>query len=474
MKAAIYIRVSTEEQVKEGYSVSAQKQKLKSFCISQGWEVAGLYPDEGISAKDTNRPELKRMIQDIKQDKIDCVLVYRLDRLTRSVFDLYKLLEVFEKYDCKFKSATEVYDTTSAMGRMFITIVAALAQWERENMGERIAFGFAEKARQGKWPMNFAPIGYDLLETGVLTINQKEDQTVKKIFKLYQTMGMPGVAKQLNNEGIPTKEGNRWSDNTIMKVLRGHHFCGEIYWNGQVYHGNHEPIIDKDFWDQTQELMKQRNRTPSRSVSSRYIFSSKLKCPNCGKTLIGSYSTYKGKNGTVEYPHYRCQEKRHGRCKGTKYIRESKLEKAFVEYLNQQEYDHLFSEVAATSEQSLNKEETNDIEELQKQLDKIEKRKKKWQYAWTEDIMSYEDFKKRMDEAKQEEASINEKLSAYTVEESPEPIDQEEIINALSNIKNNWSALEHAEKKNLVSQIVKQIHFKHDGDKVSITHIDFL
>src|SRR5690606_12605563 len=116
LKTAIYIRVSTEEQAKEGYSISAQLKKLKSFCISQNWEVVDVYADEGVSAKDTNRPELQRMIQDIKNGKINGVLVYRLDRVRRAVLRVYRLLEVFEKYGCKFKSATEVYDTTTAIG----------------------------------------------------------------------------------------------------------------------------------------------------------------------------------------------------------------------------------------------------------------------------------------------------------------------------------------------------------------------
>ncbi len=181
MRVAIYIRVSTEDQAREGYSIQAQKNKLEAYCVSQGWDIVGLYVDDGYSAKDLERPEMKRMLAHIEQGLIDCVLVYRLDRLTRSVLDLYKLLEIFERHNCKFKSATEVYDTTTAMGRMFITIVAAMAQWERENLAERVRMGMQEKARQGKWVINVAPYGYDIdRSTDTLVINQQEAVIVRK------------------------------------------------------------------------------------------------------------------------------------------------------------------------------------------------------------------------------------------------------------------------------------------------------
>ncbi len=477
MKTAIYIRVSTEEQVKEGYSISAQTQKLKAFCISQGWDVVGMYPDEGISAKDTNRPYLQQMIQDIKDGKIECVLVYRLDRLTRSVFDLYKILEVFETHDCKFKSATEVYDTTSAMGRMFITIVAALAQWERENMGERISFGFAEKARQGKYPLNFAPIGYDLnKKESKLYINLQESKIVKLIFDLYQKMGMNQVAKWLNDRELYTKAGNPWSDNTIMKVLRNPVYYGAIKWLGEIYENAHEKIVSKDFWDNTQALIKQRQGQPPRSVSSRYIFSGKVKCPSCGRTMTGCYttSTYKGKS--KKYMQYRCRHKRHNRCEGSQMVSESKLEKAFMYYLESFNYNEFLNDAVEDAEKKFNKkDDIPDIKALNKQLDKIENRKKKWQYAWTEDIMTYDDFKKRMEEANKEESSIKEKLAVFEFKEvETELINKEEIIAGLKSIKENWILLKEIEKKNLVSSIVKEIHHRHIGNKVLIDSIDFV
>ncbi|GAE32406.1 recombinase family protein [Halalkalibacter hemicellulosilyticus] len=172
MKTAVYVRVSTEEQVKEGYSISAQKERLDAYIKSQGWELVSYYVDEGVSAKDTNRPELQRMLKNIEEGFIDVVLVYRLDRLTRSVLDLYQLLESFEKNGCHFKSATEVYDTTTAIGRLFITLVAALAQWERENLGERVRMGMTQKVREGEWHGSTPPYGYQL-DNGSLVINLK-------------------------------------------------------------------------------------------------------------------------------------------------------------------------------------------------------------------------------------------------------------------------------------------------------------
>src|SRR5690625_4111289 len=180
MRAGIYVRVSTREQAEEGYSIQAQLNRLKAYCESQGWNVSRVYNDEGLSAKDTNRPQLQQMIDNIKANKIDVVLVYRLDRLTRSVFDLYNLLETFDKHECGFKSATEVYDTTTAMGRLFITIVAALAQWERENLGERVAVGLEEKVNQGLFPGGFSPYGYKV-EKSRLDQGEKESELVSSV-----------------------------------------------------------------------------------------------------------------------------------------------------------------------------------------------------------------------------------------------------------------------------------------------------
>lgn len=470
MNVGMYVRVSTTEQAKEGYSVSGQKHKLQSFCDSQDWDIAGLYADEGISAKDMERPELQRMIGDIKDGKIDCVLVYRLDRLTRSVFDLYKLLETFEAYDCKFKSATEIYDTTTATGRMFITLVASFAQFERESMGERIQLGMLEKARQGKWTNAHVPFGYSLDKSEYkLYINHDEAIIVKKIFELYKTMGMKSVAGYLNSRNMLTRAGNKWSDNTIMKLLRNKVYCGYLHWSGETHKAHHEPIITEEEFEYTRQLAESRRSASPRSVSSPYIFSRKLKCPSCGNSLVGNSSiiTYKGK--TTKYLNYRCRENQRDACVGTRQVSEIRLEKAFIKYMEGIDFSDVIEDVTIPK--------NDDMEHLRislnKTLEKIEKRKKKWQYAWSEDAISFEDFRDRMEEERKKEEQIQGELNQFKDTSDNDEIDKEEMLEVVSEIKNNWVHLEKEQKKELVSYVVKQIHYRYDNNHLIIDSIDF-
>ena len=471
MNAAIYVRVSTLEQAKSGYSVPAQKQRLQAFCESQGWDIAGLYADEGVSAKDTNRPELQRMLNDIESGHIDVVVVYKLDRLTRSVMDLYKLLEAFEQHDCKFRSITEVYDTTTAMGRMFITLVASFAQFERENLGERVQLGMLEKARQGKWTSVHEPFGYRLDKKEYkLYIVEEEAIIVRKIFNLYRTTGMKSIAGILNRNNMLTRKGNRWSDNTIMKTLRNPVYCGYLEWSGETHKAYHEPIISEEQFEETQQITKERTTAPPRSISSNYIFSQTLRCHSCGKSLVGNPTTYKHKGKSIRYFNYRCREKIRDNCKGCRNVSEIKLESAFVDYLSRIDYSDIYDEVVNEKPNDDNKAMVMSLEST---LDKIESRKKKWQYAWSEDVITFDDFKKRMDEEKEKEARIKSELENYASEEPEERIDKKVIIEALKDIRKNWENLERHEKKQLVMSTIKQIHYEHIGYDIKINRVDF-
>ncbi|GAA0490983.1 recombinase family protein [Salinibacillus aidingensis] len=477
MKTGIYIRVSTEEQVKEGYSISAQRERLQAYCVAQNWDIVGYYVDEGISAKDTNRPELKRMLKDIETGEIECVLVYRLDRLTRSVLDLYKLLETFEKYSCKFKSATEVYDTTTAMGRLFITLVAALAQWERENMAERISMGLQEKARQGKYTHNQRPFGYNLKD-GILTINEEEAEIVRLIFNLYlDGKGANSVCKYLNARNITTRDGNTWNDKPLIQILRNPTYKGTATWlrgteNEIKIEDAHPAIIDKTTFERVQQTLKKRRAQSPMQIHSDHIFSSKLKCLKCGYTLTG-YRVYikNAKGEKVSYKNYRCLHKKTGQCTGVKTISERKLEKAFINFMKN---INLESEANEISNKNIDiKDNSVEINRAKKDLEQVEKRKKKWQYAWANEMMTDADFEKRMREENQIEDEAKKILEHLELEEET-TMDHDELKNVLKNFYSNWVELDDRKKKSLVQLVVKEIKYGYDENKeFYVKSVDF-
>src|SRR5690625_568344 len=465
MRAGIYVRVSTREQAEEGYSIQAQLNRLRAFCESQGWSVSGVYADQGESAKDTNRPQLQQMLKDIENKKIDVVLVYRLDRLTRSVYDLYRLLETFDKNECGFKSATEVYDTTTAMGRLFITIVAALAQWEREDLGENVAMGMEEKASQGKFPGGFAPFGFDVKDDKLIP-NKEEAEIVRKMYELYASgKSMNDVVKYLNNNNKRSARNNYWHRSTVRTVLKSQYVRGHIYWKGKVYKDTHAALVDKQISDQVSRLLK-RNTSRTSSTSNDYIFSSILKCSSCGFNLHGNKTT----NNVRTHYSYRCSMRRIGRCNGTNTsVAESRLEVEFIKELEKIDFTQVIEE--------MNLKQKNDDQERKKELEnelvQIEKRRKKWQFAWVNEIITSDDLRKRMKEEDDKKKDVINELEELSEVEEVE-FDEEEVKKLLSDIRGNWNVLKRHEKKELVQSVVDSIEYTKEGHEVIIKQIKFI
>ena len=463
MTVGIYIRVSTEEQVKEGFSISAQREKLKAFCLVQDWEDFKFYVDEGISAKDTNRPQLQSMIDHIKLGMIDTVLVYRLDRLTQSVLDLYRLLDIFEEHNCKFKSATEVYDTTTAMGKMFITIVAALAQWERENLGERVRMGEIEKARQGKYSAK-APFGFDKNEDDILVINEDEKSVIlDMIEKIKEGYSIRQTADFLDNSGISPIRGYKWHIRTILDILHNPAIYGAISWLDEIIENTHTGILTKDEHNHLLQLLDERRNKKKRKSNSFFVYQMKLICPVCGNHLTSERSVYTRKKDDVvtEFNSYRCQPCALNKRKPVS-ASEKKIDKAFVEHMKN---------LSIIEVPEVENDSDVDKTKLIRQIEGINKQREKFQKAWSKELMTDEEFTERMNETKEGLKELTARLNE--IQPVEQNYDQEKVKELVNNFNLNWLNLEPKEKHRFLNLFIKEIQFIKDGSNVDVTRVSF-
>jgi len=220
MKAVGYIRVSTEEQAREGVSLDNQRKRIEYFCGAKEWTLGRIYADEGISGSSLKRDGVQELISDCKQGKFDVVVIYKLDRLTRSVKDLGTLIEMFDKSDVAFSSVSDNFDTTTANGKLVLNILGSVAQWERDIISERTRDALAHK-RSERQIYSPLPLGFEAGEDGRLIENKNELAIVKQIRTLRQRgLSYQKIADKLNTGGLKTKKGLVWRKGTVYKVLQ--------------------------------------------------------------------------------------------------------------------------------------------------------------------------------------------------------------------------------------------------------------
>lgn len=465
MTVGIYIRVSTQEQALEGYSISAQREKLKAYCIAQDWTDFKFYVDEGISAKDTERPQLKALIDHIKQGMVKTVLVYKLDRLTRSVLDLYKLLETFDKYNCSFKSATEVYDTTNAMGRLFITLVAALAQWERENLAERVRMGQVEKARQGEYSAK-APFGFNKVNNRLVVNEEQKEIILDMIKKIKKGYSIRQLAFEMDDKGIKPIRGYKWHIRTILDILHNPALYGAVKWNEEITENAHKGIIDKDEFEELSKLLSNRQNFKKRETHSIFIYQMKLVCPVCKNRLTSERSRYFRKTDQthVESNYYRCQSCALNKRSSVS-VSEKNLEKALETYMNG-------FMLQADVQVNNNNNKNDELAELTKRLKGIESQREKYQKAWSRDLITDEEFADRMNETKKASLEIKEQISNLPKEKEPIQ-DVSKAIEISKNFSLNWSFMDSATKRQFINMFVESIEYVKTKNGVIVQNVWF-
>ena len=303
---AIYTRVSTDNQAeKEFSSCEAQEQKMKSFIASQSdWQVFKVYSDGGYSGASTERPALQQLLSDLKKEKIDVVLVYKIDRLTRSPKDFYQLIEFFEQAKIYFISITERFDTSTPAGRLLRNIMLTFSQFERELTSERTKDKLLERAKKGMCNGGLTPYGY-MRRDKKLVINTKESEEIKSIFETYiETSSLAKTYDYLKEQGIKNRLGKNFSKTNLGYILRNQLYIGKVQHLGKFYDGLHEPVISKEIFDMAQKIHKEKRK--NFRVYKNFIFGGLMKCESCGSSMTPCFTNKKTGTKTKRYYYYRC------------------------------------------------------------------------------------------------------------------------------------------------------------------------
>ena len=302
-RCAVYTRVSTSMQAEKEYnSCEAQKDRILSYIKSQeDLEFAKEYSDPGFSGGDLNRPGLKELLRDIEEKKIDSVLTYKIDRLTRSSKDFYALIEFFEKFGVSYVSVTERFDTSSSAGRLLRNIMLTFAQFEREMTGERIKDKLEQKAKRGFWNGSVPAIGYKKIDKK-LVVDNKKAPLVKEIFETFVKTGhfYESLDFARKNGFCVYRTGKPISATGLFELLRNPVYIGKITWRGQYLPGIHEPIISEDLFQEAQNVIKDKPR--KKRVYKEYTLSSLVKCSECGSSMTNVFTNKKKRR----YYYYSC------------------------------------------------------------------------------------------------------------------------------------------------------------------------
>ena len=280
INCAIYTRKSTERGLEmEFNSLQNQEEACKAYILSQafnGWEYYKTFEDGGISGGTMERPGLQALLEEIRERNIQVVVVYKVDRLSRSIFDFHKMMQEFAKYECNFVSITQSFDTSNSMGKLTLNMLLSFAQFEREVSAERVRDKIAASKAKGLWMGGNLPLGYDLNDRH-LVVNEPEAEIVRQVFQKYLEMqNMLGVAEWLNKQGIHTKKwvtkhsqrtqgGEPFKKNTVQRMLTNPVYLGKIthYRQNKIYNGVHKPIITRELWEQVQQVIRRRFHDPN-------------------------------------------------------------------------------------------------------------------------------------------------------------------------------------------------------------------
>lgn len=474
--AGLYIRVSTEDQAREGFSLPEQEKRLRAMYEYKGYEIYKLYKDAGISAKTGNtRPAFEELLQDIRDKKCNTIVVLKLDRLTRSVFDLEGIMNFLEENNAYLDCANEEINTTNSSGKMVARLLTTVSQNKIERTSERTKFGLSGAIKEGHIPSR-APLGYKHIDKKLVPDPLTKDIVIR-IYNLYfEGKSYYNIATIFNEEQVLGK--TNWKDTGILRII-----SNEVY-KGDYVHGkrtNHptlykdvvEPIVSKEMWDNCQVQKKKNQKNYMRTQT--YIFLQKLKCPKCGRILAGGAS-HKIKSDKW-YFYYRC-----GNCKSN--IHEDKIEdKIKVLLADILEYDNVVNEFFLPV---LKSKIDNPKEQLEKELKSLNNKRDRIRKAYIDELFTEEEFKQESKLIENQIEMVNSKLlensQAGQLNFTTEDILLKRDMDFINKIKlpisyyafnDNWDLLDRDTRADIVMRYIDDIELELKGNKYEVKQINF-
>lgn len=406
MKVAIYTRVSTLEQAQRGYSIRQQKDRLKQFAELNDWKVYKVYEDAGWSGTNTERPALQELLTDCKGGHFERVIVFKLDRLSRSVPKTYELFEYFDKHNIKFISITEGFDTSTAYGKAMSGFLSVMAQMENSVRVERSSEGKLGKVKRGE-PMtgHNPPFGYLYdKQTKSYLINEEQANVIREIYDLYLSgMGGTELVAEFNSRGHVGKSVP-WNRTHIKNILTNVVYIGKQKYKGEIYEANHEPIVNSALFYEVQREIEKRETNAykhhnPRPWKSRYILSGLLRCGECGSRMEIRTSRWENKDGTKHInDKYRCIYAYHTprqlkdptriKCASKKHSRED-LEAAVI---------RVVSQLKLSDVDSINTTKPN--RDFEAEIKRLKTKQNKLKHLYLEDLLGFEQLKTETEQIK--------------------------------------------------------------------------
>jgi len=468
--AGIYIRVSTFDQAREGFSLREQEERLKEFCKFKRYNIYKVYQDAGISAKNDKRPAYQEMIEDVKKGNINVIVALKLDRLTRSVYDIEKLMKFVNDYECDIDCMADESNTTTSNGRMVMRIMTSVSQNEIEKCSERTKFGMAGAIKNGHIP-NRTGLGFKRKNKKLVPDPLTKDIIVR-IFDLYlEGKSHQAIANIYNKEKVLGK--TNWYDSTIQKILSNELYKGDYVKGKRTKHPTYyenviEPIVSKEKWESCQYQKLRNARHYERTAT--YLFTNKLKCSKCGNFLGGHATT---KTNGKKYYYYKCNT-----CKT--YFNEIDIEKelkAFMLELAKQ--DDLINNYYTPFIKSKLEDKTEDykkeIKDLDKQLDRIKT-------AYIKGVVKLEDFDKEIKHIEYQKSDLEKRQKgqkqyedlSFTLNDLLIIQDIQEIeFYTNPDVLNNWSNKSKEDKQKIIGKYIDNITIEKKNNKFEISNIEF-